>query len=1050
GISEEGVELLLTHCAVLASIDGPPPLVKKLYKRLRRFLKRIKGYLEILHNPPLVKALYLAVCGGVELNSNSYPQAVAALKILQEHHTVTYLQEISNCCAQVFEFFGRFDMLAELSEEVRNKGMLFGNKLLISVGGLFAGISAYYLGNTDRAIGLLESALEQFAEVSDQVNFQYTCLFLVKAYSRKGYYHKTEEFYNRCLTVIKKEHQAHGMVISRIFPFFLEALLEKFIKYAQNEKEKKHRITLTQILYKKCKDLARSYDCQKGMFYRLSALYAWFIENNRDKAGNIFETGMSFFQNSSERYNKAMFLYSYGEFLIITNPRKAIDLLEQAHLELDNCGAVYEMHKIEHLLQDLIEERGTVHSEDLKEARVGTRVNTGSFTINRELDTVIDIGKKINIIHDIDLLMEEILHHAIQLVGAEQGELFLYENDKLVSKYHVAIQDTDIIPSSSGVISKVDNSNQALVISDAGSDPLLRNDPQVKKYGLKSILCVPLTSRDKKIGLLYLSNHLVGGLFSEHELDLLNAMAGQAAIALENSLLFRETKKLQIYLNSIIDSMPTALIALDPGGNITYMNAAAKNFFPELQHAAPEKSLWQVVPLLKKYKNAFEQVINENRLIEYQKEPIKKQYWTVTIFPLVLEDTTGAVVKINNITEQEKIQQHLIQAQKMEAVGTLVGGLAHDFNNILGGILATITFLSHGILPAKETFTRADFQEEFRMIIQLVERASNLVQQLLTISMRKDVKFIAFDLNDAVNHVVKICRKSFDKSIEFDLSFHPEASPILADPAQLEQVILNLCINASHAMTIMRPKNQKWGGKLTISTKKVTLYRSVGNGVEDAARGDYWCLSIEDSGVGMDENTLKKVFEPFFTTKDPGKGTGLGLAMVYSIIRRFNGHINVYSEPGQGSIFHVYLPVRQTKIDTSKEAELDKKIHTGHGTALVIEDEDVIRKSVEKILKAVGYDVLSSANGAGGLDYYKSRHKEISVVLLDMVMPKESGKQVFIEMRKINPEVKVILMSGFRKDQRVQEVLAMGVKGFLQKPFNQEELLSAVEAILQE
>jgi two-component system cell cycle sensor histidine kinase/response regulator CckA len=251
-------------------------------------------------------------------------------------------------------------------------------------------------------------------------------------------------------------------------------------------------------------------------------------------------------------------------------------------------------------------------------------------------------------------------------------------------------------------------------------------------------------------------------------------------------------------------------------------------------------------------------------------------------------------------------------------------------------------------------------------------------------------------------------------------------------------------------MTIMRHKNQKWGGKLTISTKKVTLYRSVGNGVEDAARGDYWCLSIEDSGVGMDENTLKKVFEPFFTTKDPGKGTGLGLAMVYSIIRRFNGHINVYSEPGQGSIFHVYLPVRQTKIDASKEPELDKKIHTGHGTALVIEDEDVIRKSVEKILKAVGYNVLSSANGAGGLDYYKSRHKEISVVLLDMVMPKESGKQVFIEMRKINPEVKVILMSGFRKDQRVQEVLAMGVKGFLQKPFNQEELLSAVEAILQE
>ncbi len=1048
GISEEGVELLLTHCAVLGSMGGPPLLVKKFYRRIWRFLRRIEQYIKLLPNPSLVKALYLAVCAGVELNESSYDKAINALKILREQHTVTYLQEISNCSAQVFEFLGRFDTLGELSEEVRSKGELFGNRLLISIGDLFAGIAAFYLGRTNEAIGLLEAALSEFTRVSDKVNLQYTCLFLVKAYARKGSYQKVEEYFNLSLDVINTEHQAHAMVISRIFPFYLESLLEKFIRYADNEREKRQRVRLARRYYNKCAVLARTYECQRGIFYRLSALYAWRVEDNRKKARRIFKQGMMFFEQSPELYTKAMFLYTYGEFLTVTEPRRATEMLERAYLEFDKCGATFEMRKIERLLQELIEEAGGMHNGKTASGLQELPIKTGSFTMSRELDTVIDIGKKINIIHDIDLLMEEILNHAIQLVGAEQGELFLYENNKLVSKYHVGLQDMEKIPASSGVISKVDNSNMPMVISDAGIDSLLRHDPQVVKYGLKSILCVPLLSRDKRIGLLYLCNHLVGGLFSEHELDLLNAMAGQAAIVLENSLLFRETKKLQIYLNSIIDSMPTALIALDPGGKVTYINAAAKTYFSELQDVAPDSNLWQTVPLLKKYQNAFEQVINENRLIEYAKEPIKKQYWTVTIFPLVSEEISGAVVKINNITEQEKIQQHLIQAQKMEAVGTLVGGLAHDFNNILGGILATITFLNHGILPSKETFTRADFEEEFRMITQLVERASNLVQQLLTISMRKDVKFIAFDLNDAVNHVVKICRKSFDKSIEFDISSHPESAPILADPAQLEQVILNLCINASHAMTLMRPKNEKWGGTLKISTKKVTLYKSVGNGVEDAARGDYWCLSIEDTGVGMDENTVKKVFEPFFSTKDPGKGTGLGLAMVYSIIRRFNGHINVYSEPGQGSIFHVYLPVKPAKMVKTQIIETTKRIYYGEGTALVIEDEDVIRKSVEKILKSAGYNVLSAVNGAQGLDHFKKHHKDISVVLLDMVMPKESGKQVFIEMRKINPEVRVILMSGFRKDQRVQEVLTMGVKSFLQKPFNQDELLSTVEKTL--
>jgi signal transduction histidine kinase/serine/threonine protein kinase/CheY-like chemotaxis protein/tetratricopeptide (TPR) repeat protein len=1050
GISEEGIELLLTHCAVAISIDGPPAVVKKLYKRINRFLERIKKYIKLLHDPPIIKALYLGVDAAFKLEAGAYLKVQEALKILQEQQTITYLQEISNLASMVFEFHGEFNMLIELAEEVRTKGLIFNNRLLICLGDLYMGIAYYYQGKTEESIKLLETALAEFGKVSDKVNCQYTRLFLIKAYNRHGYFHKAEQVFNQAVEVFNTEHQTHPLVIVRIFPFFLEALLEKFIKYAESESEKGRRLALAKKYYKKCQILAKTYDCHKGMFFKLSAMYAWVIQNDHEKAKRIFEQGREYYRDSPEIYNRAIFLYYYGEFLAPSDPRKAIELLEQAYLELDKCGSVYEMHKIEKLLQELVEERSGVHEEVAAALGKSIRTKPGSFTVSRELDTVIDIGKKINIIHDMDLLMDEILNHAIQLVGAEQGELFLYEDNRPVSKYHVVLAGADELPTSMGVVSKVDYSNEPLVIADARNDPLLRNDPQVLRYGLKSILCIPLQSREKKIGLLYLSNHLVSGLFTEHELDLLNAMAGQAAIVLENSLLFRETKKLQIYLNSIIDSMPVALIALDPQARITYINNEAKTIFPEFKDLSEGETLWRKVPSLKKYENAFEKVVNENRLIEFQKEPIKKQYWTVTIFPLVYEEISGAVVKLNNITEQEKLQQQLIQAQKMEAIGTLVGGLAHDFNNILGGILATSSFLSQSVLPSKKTFIKEDFEEDFKMITSLVDRASNLVQQLLTISMRKEVKFVLVDLNSAVSHVVKICRQSFDKSIEFEVLGHSESAPIMADPVQLEQVILNLCINASHAMTLMRPKDQKWGGTLKINIKKITLYKAVGNGVADAAQGDYFCLSVEDTGVGMDEDTVKKVFEPFFTTKETGKGTGLGLAMVYSIVRSFNGHINVYSEPGQGSIFHVYLPVQKAEEKQHAAEKVKKTVYRGVGTILVIEDEEVIRRSVEKILKSVGYNVLAAANGTIGLELFKEHRKEIMLVLLDMVMPKESGKQVFIEMHKRDPHTRVVLMSGFRKDQRVQEVLAMGVKGFLQKPFNQDELLSMVEKALED
>jgi PAS domain S-box-containing protein len=374
-----------------------------------------------------------------------------------------------------------------------------------------------------------------------------------------------------------------------------------------------------------------------------------------------------------------------------------------------------------------------------------------------------------------------------------------------------------------------------------------------------------------------------------------------------------ESGRLQAYLQSIIESMPGAIIALDTTGQMTYLNSTALQYFPELAIRKIGATLWHTVPFLAKYHKAFLTVLQDNKPVEFQKENFNKQMMRITLFPLMTGAVNGVVLKVNDITEQEKLQQRLIQAQKMEAIETLVSGLAHDFNNILSGMMMTLDYLKQYVLTPEETFTRADIDEELIVLSTSIERASNLVQQLLTISMRKEISVQSVDINEAVGHVVKICRRSFDKSIEFSLDIHERPTSILADLAQLEQVILNTCINASHAMTIMRSSGEAWGGTLKISVKPISLDKPVENGFSEAIPGEYWCLCVEDTGVGMDEETMKKIFEPFFTTKETGKGSGLGLAMVYSIVKRFSGQINVYSEPGKGSAFHIYFPIDKPK-----------------------------------------------------------------------------------------------------------------------------------------
>ena len=380
----------------------------------------------------------------------------------------------------------------------------------------------------------------------------------------------------------------------------------------------------------------------------------------------------------------------------------------------------------------------------------------------------------------------------------------------------------------------------------------------------------------------------------------------------------------------------------------------------------------------------------------------------------------------------------------MEAVGTLAGGLAHDLNNALNGIFGPASILLNR-LNLKKELSNEQLLKQLNRIQQSGYRISDMVSQLMAVASKQELSIAAVDLNLSVKHVVKIAQNTFDKSIEILPIYFPEPARTAADPTQIEQVLLNLAINASHAMTIMRTSDESWGGKLELAINLKRADERIMQIHPDAIAEKYWKVTVSDTGVGMTEKELTQIFTPFFTTKDKGQGTGLGLTMVYSIVKQHEGFIEVESESSVGTRFNVFLPV--LPYDGGKEIMTDRshKVEKGEGLVLIVDDEEVSRVTAEEILKECGYDTITAENGLDALEIFEKKHAEIGMVLLDMVMPKMSGRETYTRLKAIDPDVKVMLVSGFKNDDRVKSILEMGDIGFMQKPYEIIEFSKAIK-----
>lgn len=493
----------------------------------------------------------------------------------------------------------------------------------------------------------------------------------------------------------------------------------------------------------------------------------------------------------------------------------------------------------------------------------------------------------------------------------------------------------------------------------------------------------------------------------------------------------------------LAENMQEALFSYDADGHLRYANPAVETLtgYPVADFLSGRLMARSTVHPedrvrgLRHWSDAVDRAITsttEYRIITKAGE-LK---WVSATFTPVFDEAhrqVGAQLLVSDITERRKLQEQLLQAHKMESVGRLAGGVAHDFNNILTAISGYAEFILERLEEDSEV--RADVLE----VIRNTERASNLTRQLLAFSRKQTMEMRPTDLNALVADLARLFRRLIGEHIELVVLPGADLATVLADPAQIEQVLANLAVNARDAM----PN----GGTLTIATRNVQL--STGSEVADAvlAKGDYVCLDVSDTGHGMSPEVLEHLFEPFFTTKEVGKGTGLGLATIYGIVKQHGGDIAVRSEVGRGSVFSVYLPAA-ARVETQAQAAPSAIAARGSERVLLVEDDPAVRSTVRRALQRLGYSVIEASNGAEAIERLAQTDEQPALVITDLVMPQMGGLELVRVLRASHPDLRVLFTSGYTEDAAALATAVDAGNFYLQKPFNVAELSAKVHEAL--
>lgn len=490
---------------------------------------------------------------------------------------------------------------------------------------------------------------------------------------------------------------------------------------------------------------------------------------------------------------------------------------------------------------------------------------------------------------------------------------------------------------------------------------------------------------------------------------------------------------------SLLDKAQDAILVCDLNFQLLYWNKGAERIYGWLAEEAAGRSISellcagdsaQVMEAIAALEKADEWKSEWQQTTRRAEPIIVESRWTLVRNEKGVPDYY--LVTNTDITEQKRAEEHLFRAQRMESIGTLAGGIAHDLNNILSPIIMGIDMMQLNQVDEETGRWLAIMKEN-------AERGADLVKQVLTFARGMDGERISVQLKHIVKDLVGVLKETLPKSIAVKYDVETELWTISADPTQIHQVLMNVCINARDAMPS--------GGTLTIKAKNVSIDENYARMNIDAEPGNYARLTVADTGTGMTRDVLQWIFDPFFTTKEIGKGTGLGLATTLTIVKSHGGFINVYSEPSKGTRFSIYLP----SAEAGKEMEIEPKnvLPRGHGELVLVADDEInIRSVTEATLTKFGYRTITAIDGTDALAVYSQQKKKIAAVLTDMAMPYMGGTALIRGLRKIDPKIKIIAMSGLMSEGQTAELTNLNVNAVLSKPFTAETLLTTLASIL--
>lgn len=644
--------------------------------------------------------------------------------------------------------------------------------------------------------------------------------------------------------------------------------------------------------------------------------------------------------------------------------------------------------------------------------------------------------------HSVELktVLQNSLENVVDLLSADGGWIYLVENETMELKHSYKIQ-TKILPDQIPLDSKL---AEALKLNNEPSQFTFEEEQLISerffKYNIPTWASLPLELNAQFVGTIIIASKY-SNAFKPKQLELLQAFRNQISVALNNAYLFEQMKQSERLYADLYENLPDMYHSVNPDGIIVSCNKTELDHLGFTKDEIIGRKITKLYPL--EYHevifNRIKELFNTGVDLKGVEEIMQNKNGTrinVSVNTSIVYNSERKPVLVRmvarDITKQKLMEEKIIQAQKIDSIGNLAGGVAHDFNNILNSILGPASMMKRKLSDSD------NFYKYITLIEDSARRGASVTRQLLTFSRKSNVYFRNTNINKIISDTVHLFERSIPKSTQVKWTPSKENLIVNGDDGQLEQALLNLLINSQAALHN--------GGIITVLCNSITTKEHLSAAFNDIPPGNYVSIKVIDNGAGIPKDIILKIFEPFFTTKDQSKGTGLGLSVVYGVVRNHNGYISVDSEIGVGTAFTIYLP-RIEKTDNIEKDKSAENVVGGNERVLIVDDDTGANVVGGDILRELGYKVDLSHDGFQAIEKFQNNNV-YDLVVLDLNMPGISGKEVFYRLKKLKPSIKILICSGYSDTILNDDDFIKSIDGYLHKPYMYEELAKAVrEAI---